>query len=73
MENIGFVIYQKGHKPGTLNARWNHTVLGKGNGIATGGPNIGFAGSYKICYFNETGEMIAERDLEIKRKKEPTN
>jgi len=67
MDNIGFVIYQKGEEPGTLNARWNHSALGNGTGIATDGPVEGFAGKYKICYFNEKGDLMAERQLDIQK------
>ena len=65
MDNIGFVLYKKGIEPGTLNAKWNHSTLGSGRGIASGGSAEDFVGNYRIRYFNENGEVVADRDLEI--------
>jgi hypothetical protein len=58
--NIGFVLYAKSDMPGTLNAKWKlaeitDNALG-GTGIATGGPKEGFAGSYRVQYFDEAGK-----------------
>jgi len=64
--NIGFVLYTKGAKPGTLDARWNYANAYSGRGVATGGPaGGGFAGRYHVRYFLETGEFSDEYDLDI--------
>lgn len=63
--NIGFVLYSKSYSPGTLNARWNYGNAYSGPGIATGGPKEGFAGSYHVRYFYESGEFSDEYDLVI--------
>src|SRR6478736_9784809 len=65
--NIGFVLYTKSHAPGTLNARWMYTSKYKGPGIATGGPKEGFAGSYHVRYFYDSGEFSDEYDLTIEK------
>ena len=66
--NIGFVIYTKGKAPGTLDARWNYANAYSGPGMATGGPpSGGFAGSYHVRYFLESGEFSDEYDLDIAR------
>ncbi len=67
MNNIGYVLYKKGKRPGTLNANWCHSELGIGTGIATGGPIDGFEGLYKIRYFDGKGNLQAERELDIKK------
>jgi hypothetical protein len=36
-----------------------------GPGIATGGPKVGFAGSYHVRYFYDSGEFSDEYDLVI--------
>lgn len=70
MKNIGVVLYKKGSKPGTLQAAFCHTIDGRGNGVAKGEATDGFEGSYRIKYFDEEGELQAERDLKIKRDKD---
>ena len=65
--NIGFVLYTKSHASGTLNARWMLTDKYKGPGIATGGPEEGFAGEYHVRYFYESGEFSDEYDLIIEK------
>jgi hypothetical protein len=66
--NIGFVLYTKGHAPGTLNARWNYANAYSGRGLATGGPaSGGFAGRYHVRYFLENGQFSDEYDLDIER------
>lgn len=65
--NIGFVIYTKSYAPGTLNARWIYGGTYSGPGIATGGPNDGFAGRYHVRYFYDSGEFSDEYDLVIEK------
>jgi len=65
--NIGFVVYTKSYAPGTLNARWMYTNKYKGPGIATGGPKEGFAGTYHVRYFYDSGEFSDEYDLIIEK------
>ena len=65
--NIGFVLYTKSFSPGTLNARWMFTDKYKGPGIATGGPIDGFAGTYHVRYFYDSGEFSDEYDLTIEK------
>jgi len=65
--NIGFVLYTKSYAPGTLNARWMFTDKYKGPGIATGGPNEGYAGQYHVRYFYDSGEFSDEYDLIIEK------
>ena len=65
--NIGFVIYTKSYAPGTLNARWIYGGKYSGPGIATGGPNEGFAGRYHVRYFYDSGEFSDEYDLVIEK------
>jgi hypothetical protein len=65
--DIGFVLYRKTEEPGSLQATWCHSELGVGSGFATGGPADGFAGRYRIQYHDETGDLQAERDLDILR------
>ncbi len=67
MNNVGVVLYRKGDEPGTLNAEYCHTDDGKGHGIATGGLTQGFEGKYQIQYFDEKGQLLAARDLEINK------
>ena len=67
MTNIGFVLYKKNDAPGVMNAKWCHSDYGIGTGIATGGPVEGFEGDYHIRYFDDTGNIQADRDLEIKK------
>jgi hypothetical protein len=66
--NIGFVLYTRSYAPGTLNARWMYTNMYSGSGIATGGPMDGFAGSYHVRYFYDSGEFSDEYDLLIEKK-----
>jgi hypothetical protein len=63
--NIGFALYARGEAPGTLDARWSYENAWGGSGQATGGPEQGFAGRYRIRYFHENGEFSDEYDLEI--------
>lgn len=65
VSNIGFVLYTKSLAPGTLNARWLYSTKYRGPGIATGGPKDGFAGSYHVRYFYDSGEFSDEYDLVI--------
>jgi hypothetical protein len=65
--NIGFVLYTKSDVPGTLNARWTYSDKYRGPGIATGGPEVGFVGSYHVRYFLESGEFSDEYDLIIEK------
>lgn len=67
MNNVGVVLYKKGDEPGTLKAEFCHTEDGKGAGLATGGSAQGFDGNYHIQYFDNKGELQAERELEIKK------
>lgn len=67
LTNIGFVLYTKSYAPGTLNARWMLTDKYKGPGIATGGPAEGYAGTYHVRYFYESGEFSDEYDLVIEK------
>jgi hypothetical protein len=67
MTNIGFVLYKKGNKPGTLNAKWCHSYLGNGTGKATGGPAEGFVGRYHIRYFDDKGNVDADLELDIQK------
>lgn len=64
-ENIGFVLYTKTTNPGTLIARWNYQNRYFGPGLATGGPDEGFEGTYHVRYFFEDGKFSDEYDLEI--------
>ena len=70
VSNIGFVIYTKSYAPGTLNARWIYDGKYSGPGIATGGPNEGFAGRYHVRYFYDSGEFSDEYELVIERKED---
>ena len=64
--NIGFVLYNKGKAPGTLDGRWTYGNAYSGRGVATGGPATnGFTGRYHVRYFLETGEFSDEYDLDI--------
>jgi len=65
--NIGFVLYTKSYAPGTLNARWMFTDKYRGPGIATGGPEDGYAGQYHVRYFYDSGEFSDEYDLVIEK------
>ncbi len=65
--NIGCVFYTKGDKPGTLIAKWSHSILGNGTGIAIGDPSDDFSGQYRIRYFDSNGVEIAIRELLIIR------
>jgi hypothetical protein len=65
LPNVGFVLYTKSPAPGTLNARWMYSTKYSGPGIATGGPKTGFAGSYHVRYFYDSGEFSDEYDLVI--------
>lgn len=65
--NIGFVLYSRSRAPGVLNARWLYGEQYRGPGIATGGPEEGFAGRYHVRYFFEDGEFSDEYDLAIAR------
>src|SRR5512138_2867998 len=65
MINIGCVVYRKGAEPGTLTAQWCHLLAGVGTGKAIGGPAEGFAGRYHIHYFDDKGNEVAARELEI--------
>jgi len=65
--NIGFVVYTKSYAPGTLIARWMYTSKYRGSGIATGGSKEGFAGSYHVRYFYDSGEFSDEYDLMIEK------
>ncbi len=67
MINIGCVLYKKGDEPGTLEATFHHSIIGKGTGLATGGPAEGFAGLYRIRYFDGNGEETAGRELDIRK------
>lgn len=67
MSNIGCVLYTKGDEPGSLNATWCHSEDGYGTGKAMGGPDDGYAGRYRILYFDQAGEQAADRELEIKK------
>ena len=68
MPSVGFVLYKKSDEPGTLTAEWCHSDYGNGTGIATGGPADGFEGRYTIRYFDDKGNMQAERGLEIQKE-----
>jgi len=68
VSNIGVVIYTKSYAPGTLNARWIYDGKYSGSGIATGGPNEGFAGHYHVRYFYDSGEFSDEYELVIEKK-----
>jgi hypothetical protein len=65
--NVGFVLYTRGDVPGTLDARWTYENAYSGPGIATGGPEDGFAGQYHVRYFLESGEFSDEYDLVIEK------
>ena len=65
--NIGFVLYTKGNVPGTLNARWTYRNVYSGKGVATGGPEEGFAGHYHVRYYDEQGKFSDEYDLVIEK------
>ena len=68
--NIGFVLYTKSYAPGTLNARWMYGGAYSGPGIATGGPQEGYAGHYHVRYFYDNGEFSDEYDLVIEKFKD---
>ncbi len=65
--NIGFVLYSKGHVPGTLRARWTYQNVYSGKGLATGGPKDAFAGHYHVRYYDEQGKFSDEYDLVIEK------
>ncbi len=65
--NIGFAVYTKGTKPGTLNAIWNYANVYNGKGMATGVSRNGFAGNYHIKYYLENGAFSDEYDLIIEK------
>lgn len=71
-ENVGAVLYRKSNKPGTLYAEFCHTDDGAGHGIATASeePYQDFEGKYRIQYFDQNGDLQAERDLEIRKEGE---
>ncbi|MCW8877151.1 MAG: hypothetical protein OQK51_08835 [Kangiellaceae bacterium] len=66
MKNIGTVVYTKWIEPGTLKARWSHSEGGEGVGDAHGGPDVGFAGEYRIVYQNNKGDKSPEMLLRIR-------
>ncbi len=68
MDNIGCVIYTKGEEPGSLNAKWCHSIMGSGIGKATGGPVESIEGKYHIVYYDDNGNEIADRELYIEKK-----
>jgi hypothetical protein len=63
--NVGFVIYTLGNQPGTLDAVWGHQIHGGGTGRAVGGEGPGYAGTYKITYYDWHGHKLVENKLEI--------
>ncbi|MBI1780357.1 MAG: hypothetical protein HYR66_03170 [Sphingobacteriales bacterium] len=65
--NIGYAIYTKDAKPGTLNAIWNYANVWSGKGKASGVSKNGFAGNYHIKYYYENGEFSDEYDLIIEK------
>ena len=65
--NIGYAVYTKGAKPGTLNAIWNYANVWTGKGKATGLSKGGFAGNYHIKYYYENGDFSDEYDLVIEK------
>lgn len=65
--NIGFVLYTKGARPGTLDARWTYQNQYSGKGLATGGPATGYAGRYHVRYYDEQGRFSDEYDLVIEK------
>jgi hypothetical protein len=65
--NIGFAVYTKGAKSGTLNAIWNYANVYSGKGTAIGVTSDGFAGRYHVKYYLENGEFSDEYDLIIER------
>jgi hypothetical protein len=65
--NVGVVLYTKGDVPGTLDAMWTYENAYSGPGIATGGPEDGFAGQYHVRYFLESGQFSDEYDLLIEK------
>ena len=67
MKNIGIVLYEKTGNSGEMRAKWRHSDYGHGTGLATGGPGEGFAGHYRIRYFDDAGNVQAERDLEVEK------
>ena len=71
-ENVGVVLYRKSDMPGTLQAEFCHTEDGNGHGIATTleNPPQGFEGEYRVQYFDQNGDLQAERDLEIRKEGE---
>ncbi len=67
MTNIGFVLYKKNDKTGEMSAKWCHSDYGNGTGIATGGPVDRFEGHYHIRYFDDSGNVQTDRELEIEK------
>ncbi|VVS91447.1 hypothetical protein [Desulfoluna spongiiphila] len=67
MSGVGIVHYTKNDEPGTLVAEWCHSEYGNGTGVATGGPAKGFEGHYRIIYYDDQGNLQAERELDIKK------
>ncbi|MCP4535909.1 MAG: hypothetical protein GY832_02085 [Chloroflexi bacterium] len=67
MIDVGCVLYKKGDELGTLDAQWVHSYLGNGTGKATGGPAEGFAGRYRIRYYDDKGDVQADRELDIQK------
>lgn len=65
--NIGYAVYTKGPRPGTLNAIWNYANVWSGTGKATGISKNGFAGNYHIKYYYENGEFSDEYNLVIEK------
>ena len=65
--NIGFGLYTKGAKPGTLDAIWNYANIYSGKGKAIGVAKDGFGGNYHIKYYYENGEFSDEYDLVIEK------
>lgn len=66
--NIGTVIYSHGKIEGTLDAVWYHDELGNGYGFAEGGCGKSFEGEFNISYYNNNGNLLAERKLIIKKE-----
>ena len=65
--NIGYAVYTKGTRSGTLNAIWNYANVWSGTGKATGVSKVGFVGNYHIKYYYENGEFSDEYDLVIEK------
>lgn len=66
--NFGVCLYRQGGNPGELEADWYEHGLTHGKrcrGVAKGGPEEGFEGSYHVTYLDADDQPVITLDLDI--------